>query len=259
MTYKDFRMLKQYGESSVGMFGEKIYAYEILTGIGNVPGYYQITKQEFDSFDEWKSESIGELGTMYEVHNRKPLCSAYEYDTEVKNVDKELICPDCGCDFLVGEECPDDIVVSKICPNCNRRPEPKMELMLEVKKQLQLAGLRVRNLGMLFTSYYIDPYSKLDMKGYVSVGSNSYYLRVNERGHIIIEYRVTDKKMAAYWILKELLYSIEYELLSEDKKHSIYIDEAISDKCRKHFEKMERDYKDWFNQEIDIFNFDKIL
>jgi hypothetical protein len=260
MNERDYQMTKQYGYQSVGMFGDEIYAYEILTGFASIPEYYQITKQEYDTFDQWKDQNTGELDIMYEIHNRKPLCSAYKDKTELNSISKELVCPTCGTHFLIdGGDIPKQIDITQICPVCNKRPQPKMELMLEVKKQLQLAGLRVRNLGSLFTSYYIDPFSKLDMRGYVFVGSTNYYLRVNERGNVIIEYCVTDKRKAAYWILTELLYTMEYNLLSEEEKYQVHTDKMIIEKCRVHFSKMESMYKEWFESEIGIFNFREIL
>lgn len=260
MKYTNYKMIKTYGGQSIGMFGNDIYAYEVLTGICDVPGYYQITKHEYNTFDEWKDESTGELGTMYEIHNRKPLCSGYKDSTEIKNVAKEFVCPICGKDFLVeGGIVPNHIDIKQICPDCNKKPEPKMDLMFEIKKQLHRVEIRIRNLGSLFTSYYIDPYSKLDMRGYVSVGSTSYYLRVNERGKLIIEYHVIDKRKAAYWILRELLYSMEYDLLSKEEKYDIHTDEVIKEKCRDHFKKMELNYTEWYEKNIGIFNFDKIL
>lgn len=260
MKYTDYKMIKQYGYQSVGMFGDEIFAYEVLTGVCNIPVYYQITKYEYNTFDSWKDESTEELGTMCEIHNRRALCSAYKDSMEVFNISKEFLCPVCGSDFLVdGGTVPSQINTQLICPECNKKPEPKMDLMLEVKKQLQRAELRIRNLGSLFTSYYIEPYSKSDMRGYVSVGGTSYYLRVNERGKIIIEYRITDKRKASYWILKGLLYSMEYDLLPKEEKYQLHTDEIIKEKCRVHFSKMELMYKEWYENNIDIINFEEIL
>ena len=48
MNYRDYKRIKDWNCQSVGMFGDKIYAYEVLTGFANAPEYYQITKEEFE-------------------------------------------------------------------------------------------------------------------------------------------------------------------------------------------------------------------
>ncbi|WP_435921382.1 hypothetical protein [Paenibacillus sp. DYY-L-2] len=55
MNYKDYNMLKEGRYQSVGILEEK-YVFEIKTGIADVPEYYQITKEEFDTYDLWKDE-----------------------------------------------------------------------------------------------------------------------------------------------------------------------------------------------------------
>lgn len=55
MRYTDYERIKIGGFCSVGKFGEKIYAFEILTGIANAPEYHRISREEFDCFDDWKN------------------------------------------------------------------------------------------------------------------------------------------------------------------------------------------------------------
>jgi hypothetical protein len=86
MNYKDYKMIKTGNYCSVGMFGDNIYAFEYLTGICDAPVYIQITKAEFDNFDESKSpKDYGE---------RKELCSAYrghsDFDTSIVLTDDEI-------------------------------------------------------------------------------------------------------------------------------------------------------------------------
>ena len=260
MNYKDYNRLKIGNSQSVGMFGNKIYAYEILTGFANIPEYYQITEEEFDTYEEWENEIPGDLGILYEIVNRKALCSGYQGRTEIKDVSREFICPKCGKDFLVGGgDIPNNLDISRICPACNKSPEPKMDLMLEIKKQLDKAELRINNLEQIFTSYYINPWSKNDMSAYVDVGNYAYYLRVNERGQIIIEYQVTDVKMAAYWILNQLVYSAEMQqILQEEEQNEMTIRNRVKENCKNRFGKMDKVYQDWYEQKIDIFNFGKV-
>ena len=126
--------MKAYGGQSIGMFGDEIYAYEVLTGIGNIPEYHQLTKYEYNTFEEWKEESTGEFGTMYEIHNRKLLCSGYKDSIDIKSIAKEFVCPVCGKDFLIeGGRVPSHIDIKQICPDCNKKSEPKMDLILETQ------------------------------------------------------------------------------------------------------------------------------
>ncbi|WP_455717407.1 hypothetical protein [Anaerosporobacter sp.] len=62
MNYKDYKMSKKGQYESVGTFGDSIYAYEYLTGACCVPEYIQITKAEYDTFEQWKNECIGDFG-----------------------------------------------------------------------------------------------------------------------------------------------------------------------------------------------------
>lgn len=76
MNYTDYKPLKTGGFQSVGLFGENIYAYEILTGIDCKPEYRQISKLEFESFEQWSREKTTDHGTLFEIMNRTPICSA---------------------------------------------------------------------------------------------------------------------------------------------------------------------------------------
>ena len=74
MRYTDYERIKSGSFCSVGKFGEKIYAFEILTGIANAPVYHQISREEFDCFEDWKnSEDI-----LLEITSRPAFCSAYQ-------------------------------------------------------------------------------------------------------------------------------------------------------------------------------------
>ena len=46
------RMRCFYSTCSVGMFGEHIYAFEQLTGICDIPEYYQITREEYETAEQ---------------------------------------------------------------------------------------------------------------------------------------------------------------------------------------------------------------
>ncbi|WP_066498275.1 hypothetical protein [Abyssisolibacter fermentans] len=72
MNYKDYERKKAGNYLSVGIFGKQ-FAFEILTGFCDTPEYYPISKEEYDSFDEWKED----VSKMPEIKNRKILCSGY--------------------------------------------------------------------------------------------------------------------------------------------------------------------------------------
>ncbi len=53
MTYKDYQEMKiGKSYSSVGMFGEHIYALMIMSGAAFCPDYYKISKTEFEGFPQ---------------------------------------------------------------------------------------------------------------------------------------------------------------------------------------------------------------
>lgn len=87
MRYTDYIRLKTGRYQSVGMFGDHIYAYEVLTGITDSPEYHQISKAEFDSFETWSQEDITDRKKLCEIINRPVICSGYlgraELDTSL--------------------------------------------------------------------------------------------------------------------------------------------------------------------------------
>lgn len=93
MHYSEYNRIKDGKCQSVGSFGNAIYAYEVLIGACNIPEYYQITKDKFDTFDEWKGQTPTDLGIVYDIVNRVPLCSGYRGKTEILQIGKELRCP----------------------------------------------------------------------------------------------------------------------------------------------------------------------
>lgn len=78
MKYTDYKRIKSGGFCSVGKFGEKIYAFEILTGIATAPEYHRISREEFDCFEDWKNSK----DILQEITNRPVFCSAYRGHTE---------------------------------------------------------------------------------------------------------------------------------------------------------------------------------
>jgi hypothetical protein len=83
MRYTDYKRLKTGRYQSVGMFGDSIYAYEVLTGIADSPEYHQISKEEFDTFEIWTQEFITDLKKLYVIINRPVICSGYRGRTEL--------------------------------------------------------------------------------------------------------------------------------------------------------------------------------
>lgn len=121
MNYKDYKRIKMGNFISVGMFGDNIYACEVLTGICDIPGYHQITEDEFNEFEDWKNEKITDFKTLYEVLNRTELCSGYRGHTEIEIYAREVCCPNCGRHFLISEcdgDIPQNISLEKICSSC---------------------------------------------------------------------------------------------------------------------------------------------
>ena len=260
MNYRDYEMKKKGQFQSVGMFGNNIYAYEILTGFCCVPEYYQITKDEFDTFEKWSKEQITDMGKLSEIHSRGILCSGNQGHSEIDVIGKEVRCPVCNESFLLaGGDIPDNIDPYKCCPNCNCKPEPKGNLIAEIKKQLNLAGVFIKDFGQELSSYHINPWSKTDMHGYVEVGNRYYYLRVNERGKIIIEYEVDNVKDAAYWILVHLIYKVEYEKACNNQSDYQKIESTVEKNMMVYFNKMDKFYSKCFLVGRNIFNFDRIF
>jgi len=74
LNYKDYKRIKIGNYCSAGMFNKK-HAFEILTGICNIPEYYPISEEEFDTFDKWKND-IDKI--VKDIKNRNLLCSGYK-------------------------------------------------------------------------------------------------------------------------------------------------------------------------------------
>ncbi|RUS44929.1 hypothetical protein [Cohnella sp. AR92] len=83
MNYRDYKQIKQGQYQSVGMLGE-FFVYEVLTGIADVPEYYQITKNEFETFEQWQNNDSFIVG---KIKNRKCICSGYRGHADSKMED----------------------------------------------------------------------------------------------------------------------------------------------------------------------------
>lgn len=73
MNYKDYHCIKLGSYFSIGKFGENLYCLENLTGFASAPEYHKITKEEFDSFEEWKNNKE----IIFEIICRPAFCSSY--------------------------------------------------------------------------------------------------------------------------------------------------------------------------------------
>ena len=87
MNHKDYKALKTCGDLSVGTFGGKIYACEMLTGMFSIPEYHQISKTEFDTFELWNKEKIEDEKTLRKVSDRKIICSGFLGCSEISDED----------------------------------------------------------------------------------------------------------------------------------------------------------------------------
>jgi hypothetical protein len=88
MNYKDYKRLKIGNWVSVGKFSDRLYAMEFLTGAVSTPEYHKITKEEFDTFEEWKnSEKVTEI-------NRRPAFGLALRDNPHFNFDEDDIIND---------------------------------------------------------------------------------------------------------------------------------------------------------------------
>ncbi len=72
LDYKKYEYLKIGQMLSVGMIDEH-YVMEILTGPTCIPEFFPISKEEFDSFDEWKGDC---KFIVEEIKNRECVASA---------------------------------------------------------------------------------------------------------------------------------------------------------------------------------------
>lgn len=67
---------------SVGKFGDHIYAFEVLTGVCDIPEYHHITREEFDAFETWCGEDRMANELFSHVINRPVFCSGYRGKSE---------------------------------------------------------------------------------------------------------------------------------------------------------------------------------
>lgn len=82
MNANDYHPLKEGCYCSAGKFGGHIYAFEVLTGVCDVPAYHQITREEFDTFETWCMESPVDGKLLCRVINRPVFCSRYRGKSE---------------------------------------------------------------------------------------------------------------------------------------------------------------------------------
>ena len=85
MNYKDYQRLKIGNWMSVGKFSDRLYAMEFLTGATDVPEYHKISKEEFDSFENWK-----DTDKVIEI-NRRPAFGLALRDNPDMNFDEDTI------------------------------------------------------------------------------------------------------------------------------------------------------------------------
>lgn len=85
MNYKDYKELKVGNWVSVGIFFDRLYAMEVLTRSACVPEYHNISKEEFDSFEEWK-----DTDKVLEI-SRRPAFGLALRDNPHLNFEEEII------------------------------------------------------------------------------------------------------------------------------------------------------------------------
>ena len=73
MNYREYIRIKPGDYCSVGTI-DGIYVFEILTGFCDTPEFHEITVDEFDNFEEWKSDTDF---IVREIKNREVICSGY--------------------------------------------------------------------------------------------------------------------------------------------------------------------------------------
>ncbi|MDO5521851.1 MAG: hypothetical protein Q4G58_15260 [bacterium] len=243
-TYKDYQEKKHGDYQSVGLFGDSVYAYEQLTGFANTHEYRQITKKEFETFEQWSKEDVKDLGLLAEVRGRDILCSGHKGETSFRESQKEVTCPVCKTTFLLPEEdIPDEEDLYIYCPNCNKPLDQK--LVDEIKQQLNKLTVELEGLVTLLRTYYINPRQPYDKRGYVEIEKEMYHLKMQEHGKVIRDDKVTEIKEATYWILSQLLPVIEERALKNEqneKKREKKVRKAVE----ADFEKMDECYKNWF-------------
>lgn len=128
----------------------------------------------------------------------------------------------------------------------------KTALILEIKKQLDKAGIVINDLSSTLDKLYIDPYTHYDMNGYVDVIGGEYRLRICERGGTIFDKKTVKVKTAAYFILREIVNRVVM------KSAQPFSDEGKQLEAE-YFAKMDDDYARWHSEGINDFNIGKIL
>lgn len=76
MNHRDYVKLRKGKNFTLGKFGDRIYACEILNAF-NIPEYHPVSKEEFDTFETWKDEQISDMKKLCEISKRNPICSAF--------------------------------------------------------------------------------------------------------------------------------------------------------------------------------------
>lgn len=128
----------------------------------------------------------------------------------------------------------------------------KTALILEIKKQLDNAGIVINDLPSTLDKLYIDPYTHYDMNGYVVVGYSEYRLQMRERGQVVFDERTAKVKPAAYFILTDMVRRVAMKSeagLSEEQKRL----------RSEFFAKMDEEYARWYSEGINDLNISKIL
>ena len=71
MNANEYRRMRSfYSTCSEGMFGARIYAFEQLTGACDTPEYHQITREEYETAEQWVLED----DKVTEILSRPILC-----------------------------------------------------------------------------------------------------------------------------------------------------------------------------------------
>ena len=65
-NYTNYKSIKLGNYCSVGKINNR-YAFKIITSANSIPEYYPISKEEFDTFEEWKND-IGKI--VKDIKNR---------------------------------------------------------------------------------------------------------------------------------------------------------------------------------------------
>lgn len=243
-SYKEYKELKHGDYQSVGMFGDSIYAYEQLTGFASIPEYRQITKREFETFEEWSKEEPSEHGILFDIRERELLCSAHKDQTESKEIQMEVTCPVCNTIFLLPkDDVPEQEDLYIVCPTCNKPVDQK--LMDEVKAQLKRTDLTIEGLVSVLQTNYMNPKQYHEGRGYVNIVGEEFELFTHKNGKSVKEHTSSDLQEAAYFILLQLLPSVEnkkFESEQNEKKREKKVTKALEIE----FAKLDECYSKWF-------------